>query len=434
MEENDVIRQKENGNYLSGTIGAILGAIIGAIPWALVYYFANLNTALLAILVGFGAIKGYTLFKGKFTKKTKVLISIISLIVLLGVDLIGLPLIYSVTYSIDLKAFYTQMKSGIIQDLIFTTLFGIIGIGYAISKINTILAKQQIEKNKPGENIDKEELRKIQVDNSVFKENKKDIEILRAVFERLNAFDKKTAVEKQSILEELEKENIEKPEKLFKDYKRLDIIKKSKGKFYYSSKSEKFVTKGYWVWYMIILFVVIFTNAANDTDKNQENYDDINTNTVVSSEVDYTYDFNGQNIQIDVPSEFKTTYEEEYDYYVIENENTYAIVFLYPKADLIEGLTLGDCTESIEEYIYGIYQTEEKRHMEVYTGLNKSSYKLSFDSIDGIYKVKVNSYITETENYLFEMHMVSPANKFIEDENKYEEMLNSLVEKTSVKE
>lgn len=434
MEENEVIKQKENGNYLLGTIGAILGGIIGAIPWALVYYFANLNTALLAILVGFGAIKGYTLFKGKFTKKTKILISLISLIVLVAVDLIGLPLIYAVTYSVDLKAFYTQMKSEIIHDLIFTVLFGFIGIGYAINKINTILAKQQIEKNKPGEEIDSEELRKTQIDNSLFKENKNDIDILRKVFERLNAFDKKTAVEKQLILEELEKENIENAEKLFKSYKRLDIIKKSKGKFYYSVKSEKFATKGYWIWYCIILFVVIFTNVANDTDKTQENYDDINTNTVISSKVDYTYDFNGKDIQINVPSEFVSTYEEEYDYYVLENENTYAIIYLYPKAELVEGLTLADCTESIEDYIYGIFPVDEQKNMEIYTGLNKSAYKLSFDAVDGIYNVKINSYITETQNYIVEMHMVAQANKFLENENKYEEILNSLEEKTSVEE
>ena len=127
-EQNEVIKPKENGNYLLGTIGAILGGIIGAIPWTLVYFFANYNIALLAILVGMGAIKGYTIFKGKFTKKTKILISIISLIILVSVELIVLPLIYTVAYSVDLKAFYTEMRSGIIHDLIFTILFGLIGI------------------------------------------------------------------------------------------------------------------------------------------------------------------------------------------------------------------------------------------------------------------------------------------------------------------
>ena len=67
-EENEVIKEKTNDNYLGGIIGTIIGAIIGTIPWILLYLFANLNSALLTIFVGLGAIKGYTLFKGKITK------------------------------------------------------------------------------------------------------------------------------------------------------------------------------------------------------------------------------------------------------------------------------------------------------------------------------------------------------------------------------
>ena len=428
-EQNEVIKPKENGNYLLGTIGAILGGIIGAIPWTLVYFFANYNIALLAILVGMGAIKGYTIFKGKFTKKTKILISIISLIILVSVELIVLPLIYTVAYSVDLKAFYTEMRSGIIHDLIFTILFGLIGIAYSISKISTILAKQELEKNKNGEKITAEELRETEINNSLANETKKDLEILRRVFERLNAQDKKTAVEKQIIIEELEKENIENPEKLFKNYKRLDIIRKSKGKFYYSKNSEVLATKSYWAWFIIVMIIVSITNTMNNLDTDTNIEDSNNTNTIVANQTETIYDFGGQNITVTLPAGCSISVQE--GLHMFENESAYGIIFVYSKSELAEGLTLADCPPSIEEYIYGIYPVEEQKNMEAYTGLNKNAYKLSFDTLEGIYKIKVNSYIVETENYIVEMHGVSEANEASKNEVEFENMLNSIAEKTN---
>ena len=428
-EQNEVIKPKESGNYLLGTIGAILGGIIGAIPWTLVYFFANYNIALLAILVGMGAIKGYTIFKGKFTKKTKILISIISLIILVSVELIVLPLIYTVAYSVDLKAFYTEMRAGIIHDLIFIILFGIIGIAYSISKISTILAKQELEKNKNGEKVTAEELRETEINNSLANETKKDLEVLRRVFEKLNAQDKKTAVEKQLILEELEKENVEKPEKLFKNYKRLDIIRKSKGKFYYSKNSEVFATKSYWGWFIVIIIIISLTNAMNNIDNDTDYDNSSNTNTIVSNQTETIYDFGGQNITVTLPKGYSISVQE--GLHMFENESAYGIIFVYSKSELAEGLTLADCPPSIEEYIYGIYPVEEQKNMEAYNGLNKNAYKLSFDTLEGIYKIKVNSYIVETENYIVEMHGVSEANEASKNEVEFENMLNSVVEKTN---
>ena len=116
---------------------------------------------------------------------------------------------------------------------------------------------------------------------------------------------------------------------------------------------------------------------------------------------------------------------------MFENESAYGIIFVYSKSELAEGLTLADCPPSIEEYIYGIYPVEEQKNMEAYNGLNKNAYKLSFDTLEGIYKIKVNSYIVETENYIVEMHGVSEANEASKNEVEFENMLNSVVEKTN---
>ena len=105
-----------------------------------------------------------------------------------------------------------------------------------------------------------------------------------------------------------------------------------------------------------------------------------------------------------------------------------------------------DVSGTTRNVIQGIYNDEDSQIIFVDTPgihkpthklgtlLNKKAYKLSFDSVEGIYKVKVNSYLTETPNYIIEVHLISEANKASENEPKYEEMLNSIVEKNNVEE
>lgn len=51
-------------SYLSGILGALLGAIVGAIPLVLVGALTGLFSGWLGFLIGFAAVKGYTLFRG----------------------------------------------------------------------------------------------------------------------------------------------------------------------------------------------------------------------------------------------------------------------------------------------------------------------------------------------------------------------------------
>ncbi len=56
--------RKKSGNIFTGLIGALLGAAIGAIPWAIAYY-NGWFMAVLGLLIGFLAQKGYELLKGR---------------------------------------------------------------------------------------------------------------------------------------------------------------------------------------------------------------------------------------------------------------------------------------------------------------------------------------------------------------------------------
>lgn len=75
---------EEKGNYGRGAVGALIGGMVGAIPWAVVYvmgYFVGL----LGLLIGFLAMKGYTLFGGRVKKPTVfILLGVIVFSVLFG--------------------------------------------------------------------------------------------------------------------------------------------------------------------------------------------------------------------------------------------------------------------------------------------------------------------------------------------------------------
>lgn len=141
------------------------------------------------------------------------------------------------------------------------------------------------------------------------------------------------------------------------------------------------------------------------------------------------YDFGGKHITISLPGEFDIT--EENKAYFISKYDSYAVINLYSKEELSEGIVIEDFIQTIEDYIYGIYESDEKSLMEVYSNLNKKAYKLSFDSVEENRNIKVNSYLTETENYIIEVHVISELAAAKENEIKYEKMIDSIEEKNN---
>lgn len=71
-------KENDTGNYLTGFIGAFLGATLGGIVWGLVLLIGYV-AAVVGLLVGFLAEKGYTLLKGK-RGPGKIVILILSVI------------------------------------------------------------------------------------------------------------------------------------------------------------------------------------------------------------------------------------------------------------------------------------------------------------------------------------------------------------------
>jgi hypothetical protein len=77
-DEQTQRRQEDHGSYVTGAVGAFIGAALGAVVWALVLYSGYI-AALVGLLIGWLAERGYTLLKGK-QGKGKVVILILAVI------------------------------------------------------------------------------------------------------------------------------------------------------------------------------------------------------------------------------------------------------------------------------------------------------------------------------------------------------------------
>lgn len=146
---------EEKNNYLQGIVGAIIGGLIATIPWILVYVYGKMLFSILAMLIALGAYKGYTLFKGKITKKTPIIIAIISFALVIISTLVIIPIWLmakeGVVINIDnFKAVYSNSNfvSAIIRDLVISILFTFLGIGGVISNIKNISLGNVTEKTK----------------------------------------------------------------------------------------------------------------------------------------------------------------------------------------------------------------------------------------------------------------------------------------------
>lgn len=77
-QEHETRLQEDNGSYTTGLIGALLGATLGAVVWGIVLNMGYM-AALVGLLIGFLAERGYRLLRGRLGKG-KVVILILSVI------------------------------------------------------------------------------------------------------------------------------------------------------------------------------------------------------------------------------------------------------------------------------------------------------------------------------------------------------------------
>ena len=136
-------------NYVLGIIGAIIGGLVGCIPWIIAYVYMNMIFSLLAIIVAFGALYGYKIFKGKEDKKLPIIILVVSLLSITISTLVIIPLLLLANEGIDpslenLKIIYSvsEFTSALMKDYIISIIFTLLGIGGTIASIRNKIKQE----------------------------------------------------------------------------------------------------------------------------------------------------------------------------------------------------------------------------------------------------------------------------------------------------
>lgn len=134
------------GSVPRGIAGAILGAAIGAIPWAIAYYYGWF-VALLGLVIGLAAKKGYELLGGKESRAKGVVLIVATVFgVFLGESMAIIYAMYSAyttdpeyaSYSITLldtvRAYFSllstnsELMTDVLGDVIFGLVFAALGM------------------------------------------------------------------------------------------------------------------------------------------------------------------------------------------------------------------------------------------------------------------------------------------------------------------
>lgn len=339
------MEEQKRNKYLLGIIGATIGAFIGVIPWILVYIYGNMIVALLSILVAVGSYQGYRITKATIDKKLPVIVAITSVLAITVATFIIIPLgllakeELGATFE-NLEFIYgeSEFKRAIIGDYVISLLFTVLGIGGIISNLH-----KQIK-----EGATREEL-KLNLSNPQQVIQPEEIELAKEVFVKYNALDKNNTIAKQEFIEDI---NAKMPEnranEVFNILKVQGIIKKSKGKYYFSEKAQnrKLSRAGknliiiFSIIFIIIILMVII--ASTNNNKSTKSKDSTSKNSVSNTTSKYE-----KEDEEDKDDEEDVQYEKEH-FIDIANMN------FIPKDDL---LILTD--EEIKTYYGAEYTSYE---------------------------------------------------------------------------
>ncbi len=231
------MEKEEKNRFVLATVGAFIGAFIGAIPWILMYIFADMMYALLAIVIIIGSYYGYRITKAKIDKKLPVILSIASFVSITLTMYVVIPLCLMAQNGIPLSMEnlislyqYDEFSAAILSDYFISLLFCALVMSGIVVSIH-----RQIK-----EGVDSKDIRIFQkeVNNEEF--SKEDIETVRNIFDKNNALDKKNTASKEILLEDLTSQFDETKGKRIWDYlKAQGVIKKKADGYYFSEKSEK---------------------------------------------------------------------------------------------------------------------------------------------------------------------------------------------------
>lgn len=355
-EQNDVI-QSDSKHYLLGTLGALIGALVASIPWILMYVYGNMILSALAILIAIGALKGYQIFKGTIDKKLPVIISVISLIVVIVVTLAIIPMLlivkegYAPTIS-NFELLYSngEFSAAIVKDLIISVIFTILGISGVVSNVNKKIKNSDAPLNeiKISDSLS---------DSEAIAQQQEIIRQVKEIFTRYNAMDKEHTIDKDTILTEFQ--GLENGKQLFNTLKSQQIIRKYKGKYYFSEKAENTVNnrskssvRNVIIAIAVVLIIVIGLALLDNEDNNNNSKNTLSNTTSQSTNTITTYPLTDFGMKIMVPINMTlTTSAKDLNYFFGTGADDFYEFALYNEDDLISCFTQTSTdTNTVDSY------------------------------------------------------------------------------------
>lgn len=307
------MEEKVKNNYTIGIIGSLIGALVGSIPWVLMYIFANMMYAILAIVIVLCSYYGYKITKAKIDKKFPVIISISSFIAITITMFIIIPICMMVQNGVKISVetfqfLYSNNEffNAISTDYLISLLFSLVVISGIIINLN-----KQIKAGVDSENI---KLIYNEVENNSY--SKEDIEIVKEAFEKNEAMDKKHTITKELIIEELVRKFDEKKARgIFNYLKVQNIVKKKSGRYYFSEKAQKSVLYRYGIsnlktFIIILLISTILAGIIVFSEQKQQEKMNLDNGSQIRS-----YELGVDGLKLELPEDMTILSDEQINYY-----------------------------------------------------------------------------------------------------------------------
>ncbi len=429
MEEE--VKEKQNnvqeGNYTSGIIGAILGGILTTIPWVLVYVYGNMMLSILAVLIAAGEFYGYKLFKGKMSKGVPAILMILAIIIVTIATLVIIPALIiqqkglpvSINHIMELYK-DSKFSSAMVHDYMISIVFTILGASVITSNL-----KKQIA-NSDGKEV------KLDLNNTEQTNERKKlaIELIKPIFTKYEAVNKEKAMLKEEVLADTEDVMAKQQ---FTFLKQLGIIKKYKGKYYYSEENEtkqmkpkKFSTLG--IIGVIVLVVAIIVTIVLTTSNIFISKQKITDNVVEfeigkkweKEESQYEKEWNFYRYINTFPSSDENAIEEDYSSYPA------VINIFYDKIDTTMVRSPEDIKKSLEATFDAAQEDARPDEFNIDIGKTDKNYDM----------VKVRmKYSKEPEGILYYYYIlkedtlvcITSSSYCLDDEKEIEKQSESLI-------
>lgn len=428
MEQEPIKKETSSkGSYLTGILGAIVGGAIATIPWILVYVYGEMMFSILAALIAAGELYGYKIAKGKITKKLPIILMVIALIIVTVTTLVIIPtlLIAKEGIAVNLTNISRLYENGefataMMKDFIISVIFTILGASIVTANI-----KKQLENNE-GQDV------KLNLNNKEEKNEikKATIELMKPIFIKYEATEQGKAMLKDEVIAEIDDKR--KAKYSFNYLKQMGIIKKYKGKYYYSEDDEngtnnyKKMSKLQKISLIVLLILIVLVMIVTIIEKS-----------------DTTVTYQDSNINFEIQNNWskgQSQYQNEWNFYkyinnmpVLDSNNEIAeddyssypagINVYYDKLDTTSVNNIEDIKTTVQENLENADDKPDLINMEILkTSKNYDLLKIRIEYNQSPSEILYYYYILNGDN----LACITAYSFNLDDETAIEKEANNL--------